>query len=688
MIEGGEFIAYRIPRVVTMDSKEKMFNIHTLKNFTRSDGGTITVSISKDEGKYTVDPQKSSIEITIADTIDTPSTPQRRISIAVSAVEAILKDQDIIESAPTIANFPAIDLPQISVRALTQQVDEGAPVQFEIASNRELHEQLTVKYTLNPGGNFFGDLRPEVQQVHLSISQQTAQIEITTIDDTLAEQDGALTLTLIDGDFYNLSDQNFAKIIISDLVDRQQRVKDLTLANQAILPEITGAIGARTLGITTDRIEQAFSNSNGVSTFTFDGNQDLTTILTSSGEALNKNSMTLQDYLGNSSFAIGLYPENESTNLATVWGIGDIRDLNSRNNLTQSSWDGDIFTGHLGIDTMVGQNLLAGISTSVTESNLEYNGVTEDKLLFTSRTTAINPYLGWSSTNESTQLRTIIGYGIGELDIDQTHYELQTVSNSYHTLGLSGNTRIYSSDNILNSGTSELTITGQSWIARQSLLGVEGLIDSLQSNTSHYQIGIVGSHTQNLLSGSTLDPRISFLVRRDGKDQQSTVGFEFISELSFTSTLGLSLSGNSNLLLFEPGQIQQWSILGNLSYDRNNDQLGTILEISPSFGNIQELKTSPIWSDQILESVGETSHYLDGVSIKSSLGYGISIADESSLLTPFGSIDFSEISTRQYNFGTRLQIGPILKLELTGTQVTNSAKTTKQKIQFNGTINW
>ena len=114
-------------------------------------------------------------------------------------------------SSPTIANFPAIDLPRISVRALAQQIDEGAPVQFEIASNRELHEQLTVKYSLNPEGNFIGNLGPEVQQVHLSISQQTAQIEITTIDDTLAEQDGALSLTLIDGDSYRLIRTKFCQ---------------------------------------------------------------------------------------------------------------------------------------------------------------------------------------------------------------------------------------------------------------------------------------------------------------------------------------------------------------------------------------------------------------------------------------------------------------------------------------------
>ena len=85
------------------------------------------------------------------------------------------------------------------------------------------------------------------------------------------------------------------------------------------------------------------------------------------------------------------------------------------------------------------------------------------------------------------------------LIFEQTNYELQTVSNTYHTLGISGNQRIYASDSILEGGTSELSITGQSWYARQNLFGVEGFINSMQTDARHYRISIVGSHTQSLV---------------------------------------------------------------------------------------------------------------------------------------------------------------------------------------------
>ena len=127
------------------------------------------------------------------------------------------------------------------------------------------------------------------------------------------------------------------------------------------------------------------------------------------------------------------------------------------------------------------KGLLVGISVAVTESDIDHSGATEDALTFTSRTTALNPYLGWTSSDQESELRAVAGYGAGEIDIDQTNYELQTVANTYHTLGISGNQRIYSSDSILEGGTSELSITGQSWYARQQLFGAEDLIDSMQN---------------------------------------------------------------------------------------------------------------------------------------------------------------------------------------------------------------
>ena len=100
------------------------------------------------------------------------------------------------------------------------------------------------------------------------------------------------------------------------------------------------------------------------------------------------------------------------------------------------------------------------------------------------------------------------------------------VANTYHNLGISGNQRIYASESIIEGGSSELSITGQTWYARQNLYGVEGLINSMQTDASHYRIGIEGSHTQKLASGSTFRPTFSIGMRGDGKNDQSIFGME------------------------------------------------------------------------------------------------------------------------------------------------------------------
>ena len=688
--QGEEFIAFRVPRVVKMTSSVENFEIHTLKNPVVKDDENrkIQISISSYDVSYTVDPNKSSIEVTIMIDSNASTELQPRISIADKVVGTILNNPNLFETSPTIANSPANQLPIISINAITNVVDEGTPAQFVISSNQILNSNLTIIYTLSLVGDFFGNLGQEVKQTTLPKYQNMTLLEIPTIDDNLAEQDGAVTISLIDADTYILSNQDQARVVISDLIDREQRAEELTHATKNIFSDLTGAIGVQTFNITTDRVQQAFSNSANSSTFTFDGNQDLTNIIASSGEALNENSLTIHEVLGTSSFSIGLFPENKGTSSATIWGIGDNLALTSEHNLSSQTWDGDVFTGHIGIDTLIGQVILTGISTSLTESEFEYSGVTEDSLLFKTRSTALNPYLGWSSTDESTKLQTFTGFGVGEIDIDQPNYELQTVSSTYFTLGVSGNTRIFYSENIFNDGVSKLTISGQSWLARQHLLGLEGLIDSLQSDASHYQIEVSGAHTQHLTNSSTLVPAFTIGLRRDRKNLQSIFGLDLGSKISFTSPTGLSLSGNSNLFLIDQSKVQEWRINGDINYDRDNDKLGTILAISSSYGNEQDFNTSTSWNHDIIGNVREWNQYPDGFSVKSELGYSINILDEISTLTPFAGIDYSEIANNNFYFGTRIEFGKGLEFELTGTQKTSPTSSTNHMLQLDGTINW
>ena len=110
----------------------------------------------------------------------------------------------------------------------------------------------------------------------------------------------------------------------------------------------------------------------------------------------------------------------------------------------------------------------------------------------------MNPYLGWNSSTQDTQFRAIAGYGIGEIGIDQINYQLQTINSTYNSIGVSGKKRIIQFQKVqLEGGESELLISGQSWFTRQGMSGVEGLINSMETDAGHYRIGLKGAHTQH-----------------------------------------------------------------------------------------------------------------------------------------------------------------------------------------------
>ena len=222
---GSDFIAFRIPRSVEMTSNTANFRIRTLDDGRDEDNGTLTIAIANAGTSFTVDPDYSSVRVSVNDN-DADSvgrTEGDRIAIASNAVNEILSVLDgLPQTSPPQSAPPAI-LPMISVNAVTTSVNEGNPIQFSISGNDNLADEVVVEYTLTPEGNFFDELSDNVQYIKLSGSQQFVQVEFATTDDTLAEQDGALTLRLLAGRNYELSDQSSARVIISDQADRQQR---------------------------------------------------------------------------------------------------------------------------------------------------------------------------------------------------------------------------------------------------------------------------------------------------------------------------------------------------------------------------------------------------------------------------------------------------------------------------------
>ena len=205
---------WRQPKQVLIKSGTRTARLSFPTSNVNGDEGLITLEINNGNGYEPFNPTSATVKV-IGQDEETDS--QASGAVAEAAIEAILAF--ISDNSTSNESALSINVPKISVVAVTNRVDEGSPVQFRISSNKNLPDDFVVEYTLTPEGNFFDDLGDEVKRIKLTTVRQTALVEIPTIDDKIVEQDGALTLKLLDGHTYDLSDQSNAKVVVSDFAD-------------------------------------------------------------------------------------------------------------------------------------------------------------------------------------------------------------------------------------------------------------------------------------------------------------------------------------------------------------------------------------------------------------------------------------------------------------------------------------
>ena len=86
---GGDYIAFRIPRVQRLTATSDTFRIYTNDDTVDEADGTITVSIVESGESYTVDPVNDEVVVSVDDN-DNATTTEARISVADQVVNAIL----------------------------------------------------------------------------------------------------------------------------------------------------------------------------------------------------------------------------------------------------------------------------------------------------------------------------------------------------------------------------------------------------------------------------------------------------------------------------------------------------------------------------------------------------------------------------------------------------------------------
>ena len=508
-----------------------------------------------------------------------------------------------------------------------------------------------------------------------------------TIDDTIAEDDGRLEVSIIADPSYLIAPaQSSAFVIISDAVDRTARQDVLSASAEAFLPDVVGNMAARTSDIIAQRLEQGFSESNDI-VLNLGGEETLKGLIELSGEMTNKDEVSWREVLGDSAFAMTILSGEDVVTPTTIWGIGDRRNLTSSSSNHAQDWTGDTFTGQLGIDTLIGDEILTGVSASFSENDIEIDGNHHQDLKFSLSSTSLNPYIGWTSTSQNAELQAVVGYGVGELTIDQSNYNQEALASRSYSLALAASKELYSSDTILN-GITKLSVIGDSWFARQYINGQDDLITNLQTDAQYYNIRTEGTHQYEFEGGSSLTPLISVGIRKDTKNQLSTLAIEFTGGLDYDTPIGLTVTSSGHLLVADENTIQKISVRSTLGYDRGNDDLGLTITVSPKWGQTLASAQNTLWNSNILTNNNEIGRYTNGTQINSKVGYGFVLGEHTQTLTVYSGYEFDDQTEDELLLGSRVAIGSNFGLDFEGTREIGNSRNEASKFKLNGRLKW
>ena len=315
---------------------------------------------------------------------------------------------------------------------------------------------------------------------------------------------------------------------------------------------------------------------------------------------------------------------------STPWSVWSNMD---RQSYGSENYDGTVNNTYLGIDKEVSNAWILGLTIArhKGESNYTFGTATQHMGIELNQ---LMPYFRYAPTDQSSVWGTI-GVGTGELGT--TVVGLDDVSSMLKSqLAVIGGRH-----GLANSARFELALRGD--LAASRLATSEGETASavLNANVHRMRTGIETAYTLDWIGGTTITPFGQINLRTDGGDGDTGSGIEFTGGLKLSQGLyAIELMGRT----FETRGQRPYTESGltmTATVNPSQDGTGFSATVSPQWGTHVH-QGDAIWNDLATVNLGTDAPWNTGISatdrglkLDTQVGYGILIAEESFLLTPF-----------------------------------------------------
>ena len=625
----------------------------------------VTVAYATQDGTAVADSDYTATSGTLrfepGETIQNIQVATLRDAIAEPSESFTVELSDPVGTAITnstgVGTIAADAMPALSITDAVP-VAEGGAATFMVSLSPASSELVTVAYATQDGTAVAdSDYTAASGTLQFDPGMTSHTIRVAVLNDTAVEPTETFAVELSDPVRATLADGTGVGTITDDVEHRVER------AIRTGLPEVGRAIA---FSAVTCRIDRKMSdtrtwdnagrlagggfppaaNFGGHAAFGGPG----TTFGGSTGAFGDspfptQASMTPGQQLGTLSFLMASQETAEGGGgRVAAWGCGDYRRLSGAGGRGAGSWNGEVYSLHVGVDVRLGSNVLAGVSVSRSRGMIDYEGGLgsgTDGGEHDLRLVGVHPFLGWSVT-PGLQLWGTVGHAWGELRIvDELGGLTGAATLNSGALGLNGR--------LLTRGATTLSLRGEGALAQ--LTADSATFEVATLDMWRFRLTTELSHELLFSSGTSLTPWAELGARHDGGDGQTGAGLELGGGLRYrVPQVGLTAEGYGRWLAVHEGALQEWGVGAMVTIDPGMDRRGLSASVTPSWGETAT-GVQRLWQQG---AAGPAWYGTSRAQVDAQLGYGVPVFGGRSVLTPFGAMNLAGDEARRYRLGGSL----------------------------------
>ena len=443
--------------------------------------------------------------------------------------------------------------------------------------------------------------------------------------------------------------------------------------NVRVLPQVAAATLSQTLTAVTERIGAVASGQPAPASLQFSALPGRT--LEEEWDFLplsEPSTPSVSEMLDGATFALPLQMSGDSAAIQpsglAAWGRGERVSLSGTEE--EVSWDGDLWSAHLGADMYIRSDLLAGAALSYGEGEVDTQTTDNDgsRIAGTYETTltAIHPYVSHVLADGS-HLWGSMGYGQGEVRIREGSATRKTDLSQW-SVALGGRRVLLEDSQRIAGGITRIALKGEGALAQLDTDAQEELTE-LTVKTTRLRLLVEGSHERALQGGATVTPALETGLRHDGGDLGSGLGLEAGASVTWRNPrAGWLAELRARSLVAHEKDRDEWGISALVRMEPGVDGRGLSLTFGPEYGHTASGMES--WFDYRLSPATTNSATQDDREgrLEAELGYGIGISRTGAmaLLTPYTGFSLGQSGSETFRVGARYRLGEGLSVGIEG----------------------